>query len=113
MKNIILIFILLLGCNGTSIDCLEEYQSNIVIREDLTESEFKKAIIGHWENQFEVSGKINVETLDISRKGTAKVVISKNSSKDQYSGDYIVNLIRPYEEGTVTLAEIIIKIRDP
>lgn len=112
MKNIIYIFLIILGCNGVITDSTDEYQSNIALRDDLTESEFKEAIIGHWKNQFEISGKQNVETLDISSKGTARVVIIKNNIQNRYSGKYTVNFLRSCEENTVTLAEIVISIHD-
>ena len=114
MKNIISIFIclLLLSCDVTENND-ENYQSNIVIQPDLSESEFREAIIGHWENKFEISGFKNVQTLDISRKGYANaVVVSTDSTTEVYSGNYIVNFLEPPAEGIVTRTDLIIQDDD-
>ena len=110
MKKMIFIFVLLflLSCDVTN-NNEDEYQSNIVIRDDLNESEFKEAIIGHWENKFEYPAYKNVETLDISRKGTAKAVISTDSTTEVYSGNYIVNFLEPPAVGILTRADLIIQ----
>lgn len=107
--NLTFIFISILGCNESVIEGPEEYKSNIELRENLSESEFKEALIGYWENQFEHQGKKNVEILDINSNDSAKIIITLDNMQNEYSGVYSIDLLRPYEEGKITLAKLTLK----
>ena len=107
VKNInVILFILIfcLGCNKTptQIDWSD-------YRGYLSASDFKKAIIGKWKSVFEAPGKENIEYLELSRTGKAKIVIKKNGDRITIAGDYSINFPRPPEEGIYTFAELIIE----
>lgn len=103
------ILIFLFICCEESITNSNEFQSNIEIREDLSASEFKEAIIGMWGNQLIIQDKANIEELDLSRSGTARIIIVENNVRKVLIGEYFVTFMRPPELGSVTLAEITIK----
>ncbi len=108
VKNInVILFILIfcLGCNKTTTETnWSDYRS------DLSASDFKEAIIGKWKSVFEAPpGKENIEYLELSRTGKAKIVIKKNGDRKTIAGDYSINFPRPPVKGSVTLAELIIE----
>ncbi len=74
---ILVMLIVCLGCHKTPtrIDQIE------LLKEDLSESEFKEAIFGKWKSVYEKQGKENVESLELNRNGEAKIIIKKNSIK--------------------------------
>ena len=99
---IMLIFCLCCHKTPTQIDQIE-------LREDLSESEFKKAIIGKRQSVYEIPGKQNVEYLELTRHGNAKIIIKQDGDKKEYKGSYSITFLRPPTEGMVTLAEFTIK----
>ena len=107
----LILSVLLFSCEG-SITSSIEYDSNVEIREDLSASEFKEAIIGKWENHFIHSvhqDKANIEKLDLSRSETARIIIVENNVRKVLRGEYFVAFMKPPDLGSVTLAEITIK----
>lgn len=107
MKRFEFILIMLIFCLGchktpTQVDQIE-------LREGLSASEFKEAIIGKWQSVYEKPGKENVLYLELSRKGSAKIIIKKDSDKKEYEGNYSIDFLRPPSIGMVTLAELTIK----
>ncbi len=105
--SICLIFVFI-GCEG-SITSSIEYYSNVEIRENLLAFEFKEAIIGRWENQLIIQDKANIEKLDLSRSGKARIIIVENNARKVLIGEYFVTFRQPPDIGSVTLAEITIK----
>jgi hypothetical protein len=84
----------------------------IELREDLSESEFKKAIIGQWQSVFEKPGVENVKYLEISENGRVKLIIRQDEVEKNYEGTCQVNFMRPSMEQMVTLAEFMITTPD-
>jgi len=81
----------------------------IELREGLSASEFKEAIIGKWQSVYEIPGKQNIEYLELTRQGNAKIIIKSDGNKKEYKGGYSITFLRPPTEGMVTLAELTIK----
>jgi hypothetical protein len=79
------------------------------LREDLSKSEFKEAIIGKWKSIFETPEKATVERIELDSQQNAIVVIKHNENSDEYKGTYQLTFFRPPEKGNVTLAEITIE----
>lgn len=100
---VLVMLIFFLGCHKTpnAVDQIE-------LREDLSESEFKTALIGKWQSVYEHPGKQNVAYLEIERWGGVKVIIKRDGNPTEYEGTYRLSLLRPPLEGNVTLAELTI-----
>ena len=110
-KNFIFILIVLIfcfSCNKTPNDS-QEFQSQIKLKDDLSETEFKKAIVGKWESVFEAQGKKSIEYLELNQEGDAKIIIKIDGNKKEYDGNYSITYLRTPAEGMVTLAELTIK----
>lgn len=98
---IILIFFLSCHKTPTQVDQIE-------LREGLSEFEFKEAIIGKWKSVHEIPGKQNIEYLELTSQGNAKIIIKQDGNKKEYKGSYSLAFLRPPTEGMVTLAELTI-----
>ena len=103
-KLILIVLIFSFGCDKSpnQIDQIE-------YREDLSESEFKEAIIGKWESVYETPGKANVDYLELTNYNNAKIIIKQDSSKKEYNGSYSIIFLRSPSEDMVTLAELTLK----
>lgn len=107
MKRIEFILIILIF----SLDCCRTPTevNQTELREGLSESEFRAAILGKWESVFEHPGKQNVAYLELTCQGKAKITITHDGNKKEYKGGYSITFLRPPTEGMVTLAELTIK----
>jgi len=81
--------------------------TEIEIKDDLSESDFKKALIGKWESVYQREGHENVERLEVFPFGIANVIIN-NGLKVKVTGKYEIYFLRPPAEGNVTIAEMTI-----
>lgn len=86
--------------------------SEIELREDLTEEEFRQAILGEWQSVYEIEGAGNVTYLNLGRENDIDITICKNSVEKKFSGEYSLSFMRTPVLGTVTLAEIDIQASD-
>jgi hypothetical protein len=78
------------------------------LRDDLSASEFKNALIGKWQSVFELEGWENVTYLKLDNQGKAGIILEKDGVSQEYSGDYTVDFIYEPMPENVTLAEITI-----
>ncbi len=92
-----------------SCDKIPNQINQIEYRENLSGSEFKEAIIGKWESVYKMQGKENVEYLELTRQGIAKIIIEKDGITIWYFGSYYVDFLRPPTDYMVTFAELTIK----
>jgi len=104
-NNLILtVLIFCLSCHNTPTQV-----EQIELREDLSEAEFKKAIIGNWQSVYETPGKEIVDYLELDLQGNAKIIIKQAGNKREYQGNYRIIFLRPPTKGMVTLAELTIQ----
>jgi hypothetical protein len=101
---ILVMFIVCLGCHKTPTQV-----DQIKLREGLSASEFKEAIIGKWKSVYEIPEKQNIEYLELGRKGNAKIIIKQDGNKKEYKGSYSIVFLRPPTVGMITFAELTIK----
>jgi hypothetical protein len=104
--KILFIFLALCLCCNSAMGENQETKSTIQIKGSLSESEFKKAIIGTWKAVWNHPEKENIKYLELKRDGLAKIIIQ---NKQEIEGNYVVNFLSGHTKGIVTFAEIIIK----
>ena len=103
-KLILTALIFCLNCQNTPTEV-----EQIKLREDLSEDEFKKAIIGNWQSVYEAPGKEIVDYLELDLQGNTKIIIKQDGNKKEYQGSYRIIFLRPPTKGMVTLAELTIQ----
>ena len=87
--------------------------SQIELREDLSATDFKKALIGKWTSVFTYQSRPNVQQAEFRTDGTAAVVIIHNGKKEELSGTFKVDFEREPNPGMVTFARITISGEKP
>jgi hypothetical protein len=98
---------LLLGCGNESPEVTE-----IELRSDLDEEEFKQAIAGEWQSVYEIAGEENVTYLHLGQENQVSLTLRKNGAAKEFSGVYTLSFIRTPVPGTVTMAEMDIQTSD-
>ena len=105
---------ILIGCTSRdtpsrSPQAIPTDAESIKLREDVSASEFKSAIVGKWQSVFTYKNKRNIQTLEFTHDGTATLVVAHADKWQRYSGPYTIIFEREPDAGTVTFATITIK----
>ncbi len=77
----------------------------------LSDRQFRWAVIGKWTSAWAVPGRQNIEYLELSWLGRAKVVIDDSGKKSVYAGPYHIIYTRPPHPSSVTIADVVIEGR--
>lgn len=109
-KLIIFCFVCINLCLSCGNDSPEE--TEIELREDLNEGEFKQAILGEWQSVYEIDGEENVTYLNLGKEKNVNITLRKNSTEEEFSGVYTLSYMRTPVPGTVTMAKIDIQASD-
>lgn len=111
MKKLIIFSVICISLNySCGNDSPEE--TEIELRDDLTEEEFKQAILGEWQSVFELEGAENVVYLNLGQGNEVDITLWKNSVEKEFSGEYSLSFMRTPVLGVVTLAEMDIQAFD-
>ena len=82
------------------------------LRNNLSATEFTKAIVGDWVSAWSRPSHRHVEELGVRSDGTARVVVAGDAGRLEASGPFELAFERPPAPNMITFAEIVIRPAD-
>jgi len=82
------------------------------LRNNLSAVEFTKAIVGDWVSAWSRPSRRHVEELGVRSDGTARIVITGDTGRQETSGPFELVFERPPDPGMITFAKIVIRPAD-
>ena len=115
MKSLILSIILIVISECSSheaptmpVETQTPSKSGIELKSNFTTSDFRSAVIGKWKSVFTYESRQNIQNIELTSDGHAKVVIVQGNKSQSYSGPYVISFDRKPNTESVTFATITI-----